>query len=63
MWVKVNISVKAKSQAVNLSQRNYDNIKRPKPKDNLLRILKIYAFSQKIQQRTLCPGESAAGIT
>ena len=63
MWVKVHISVKAKSQAVNLSQRNYDNIKRPKPKDNLLRILKIYAFSQKIQQRILCPGESAAGIT
>ena len=27
-----------------------------------LRILKIYAFCQKIQQRTLVPGDSAAGF-
>ena len=35
----------------------------PKLKENQLGILKIYAFCQKIQERTSGPGESAAGIT
>ena len=35
---------------------------RPKPQDTQLGILKIYAFSLKIQQRASCPGESAAGV-
>ena len=34
-----------------------DNTKRPKPKENQLGLLKIYAFCQKIQQKTLGPGE------
>ena len=34
-----------------------------KAKKNLLRILKIYAFCQKIQQRTSGPGQSVAGVT
>ena len=37
--------------------------KRPKPKENQLVILKIYAFCQKIQQRASGPGESVAGVT
>ena len=37
--------------------------KRPKPKENQLVILKIYAFWQKIQQRASGPGESFAGVT
>ena len=35
----------------------------PKPKENELGILNVYAFCQKIQQRASCPGESAAGVT
>ena len=46
-----------------MSQRYNDNTKRPKPKENQLEILKIYAFCQKIQQRALAPAESAAGVT
>ena len=49
-------SVKATSQAGN------ENIKKPKPQDILLGILKIYAFCQKIQQRASGPGESTAGV-
>ena len=46
-----------------MSQRYNENIKRPKPKENQLGILNIYAFCQKIQQRESGPGESAAGVT
>ena len=31
-----------------MSQTYYDNIKRPKPQDTQLGILKIYAFRRKI---------------
>ena len=41
----------------------YDNIKRSKPQDIPLRILKFYGFYQKIQQRASDPGESTAGVT
>ena len=41
-----------------MSQRYSDNTKRPKPKENQLGILKIYAFFRKIPQRALGPGES-----
>ena len=34
-----------------MSQRYNGNTKKPKPKENLLKILKIYAFCLKIQQR------------
>ena len=44
------------------SQRDSDNTKRPKPKENQLGILKIYAFCQKIQQIATSPGESDAGV-
>ena len=40
-----------------MRQRYKDNTKRPKPKENQLEILKIYASCQKIQQKTLGPGE------
>ena len=46
-----------------MSQRYSDNTKRPKPKENQLGILKIYAFFRKIPQRALGPGESAIGVT
>ena len=46
-----------------MSQRYNYNIKRPKPKENQLGILKNYAFCQKIQQRASGPGESADGVT
>ena len=46
-----------------MNQIYNDNIKRPKPQDILLRILKIYAFYQKIQQRVSGAGESTAGVT
>ena len=45
-----------------MSQIYDDNIKRPKLQDILLGILKIYAFYQKIQQRTSGPGENTAGV-
>ena len=45
-----------------MSQRYNDNTKRPKPEENQLGILKIYACCQEIQQRALGPGESAAGV-
>ena len=40
-----------------MRQRYNDHTKRPKPKENQLGILKIYAFCQKIQQKTSGPGE------
>ena len=40
-----------------MRQRYNNNTKRPKPKENQLEILKIYAICQKIQQKTLAPGE------
>ena len=46
-----------------MSQRYNDNTKRPKPKENQLEILKIFAFCQKIQQRASGPGESTAGVS
>ena len=46
-----------------MSPRYIDYTKRPKLKENQLGILKIYAFCQKIRQRALFPGESAAGVT
>ena len=45
-----------------MSQRYSENIKRPKPQDTQLGILKIYAFCWKIQQRASGPGKSTAGI-
>ena len=45
-----------------MSQIYNDIIKRPKPQDILLRVLKIYAFYQKMQQRASGPGESTAGV-
>ena len=46
-----------------MSQRYDANKKRPKPKENQPRILKIYAFCQEIQQRALGLGESPGGVT
>ena len=43
-------------------ESNNDNIKRPNPQEILLRILKIYTFYQKIQQRASGPGESTAEL-
>ena len=40
-----------------MRQRYNDKTKRPKPKENQLGILKIFAFWQKIQQKTPGPGE------
>ena len=45
-----------------MNQRYNDNIKRAKPQDTQLGILKIYAFCQKILQRALDTVESAAGV-
>ena len=45
-----------------MSQIYNDNIKRQKPQDVLLGILKIYAIYRKIQQRASGPGESTAGV-
>ena len=46
-----------------MSQRYNENIKRPKPQDTQLCILKIYAFCWKTQQRASGPGEIAVGVT
>ena len=43
-------------------RKHNDNAERPKPKENQLGILKIYAFCQKIQQSASGPGESIAGF-
>ena len=45
-----------------MTQVYNDNVKRPKPQDILLRILKMYGFYQKIQQRAAGPGESTTGV-
>ena len=63
MWMEVDIySVKAKSQAGNISQSYNNNTKMPNLQDSQLGILKIYAFCQKIQQ-VLGPGKNTAGVT
>ena len=46
-----------------MNQRYNDSTERPKPKENQLGILKIYAFYQKIQQNASGLGESAAAVT
>ena len=46
-----------------MSQRYNNNIKKQKPKENQLEILKISAFCQNIQQRASVPVESATGFT
>ena len=46
-----------------MSQTYNGNTKRPKSQDTQLEILKIYTFCQKIQQRVLVLGDSAAGVT
>ena len=43
-----------------MSQRHNDNTKIPKPKENQLGVLKIYAFYRKIQQSVSGLGESDA---
>ena len=43
-------------------RKHNDNAERPKPKENQLGILNIYAFCQKIQQSASGPGESIAGF-
>ena len=45
-----------------MSQRHNGSTKRKKPQDIQLGILKIYAFSQRIQQKASGPGESAAWV-
>ena len=46
-----------------MSQRYNDITKRPKLKENRHKILKIYKFCWKIQQRASCLGEGVAGVT
>ena len=46
-----------------MSQIFNDNIKRRKPQDIPLGILKTYVFYRKIQQTALGPGENTAGVT
>ena len=62
MEVHIN-TVKAKSQAGNIRVKDIMKTRRPKPKENHVGILKIYAFCRKIQQRASDPGESAAGLS
>ena len=45
-----------------MTHRYNDHRKRPKLQDPHLGILKVYAFCQKIQERTSVSGESAAGV-
>ena len=45
-----------------MRQRYNGNTERPKPKENQLGILKIYAFCQKIQHRASGQTESTAGV-
>ena len=60
MWIKVHIySVKAKSQAGNIWVKDIMTIQKGQSDKMLsLRILKNYAFCQKIQQRASGSGES-----
>ena len=46
-----------------MSQTYNDSIKRSKPQDTRLGIIKIFAFCWKIQQRKSGSGESAAVVT
>ena len=46
-----------------MSQRYNYNTKKPNSLDTQLGILTIYTFCWKIQQRALCLGVSAAGVT
>ena len=59
-WLRMEVqtysNVNIKSQAGNTWDKDITTI-RPKPKENQLGILKMYAFCQKIQQKTLGPGE------
>ena len=55
--------LKLKIKQVTYESKLNDNIKRPKPEENQLGILKIYTFCWKIQQRASGPGESAADVT
>ena len=45
-----------------MSQTYNDNIKRSKPQDIPLGILKTYAFCRKLQPRASGLGESTAGV-
>ena len=45
-----------------MSQTYNNNIKRPKPPDTQLGVLKTYTFCWKIQQRASSPGDSTAGV-
>ena len=45
-----------------MSQRYNGKTKRPKLQDTQLGILKIFVFCQKIDWRSLGPGESGAGV-
>ena len=56
MEVHTYSNVNVKSQAGNIWDKDITTT-RPKPKENQLGILKIYAFCQKIQQKTSGPGE------
>ena len=57
MEVHIYNNVNVKSQAGNIWEKDTNNSKRPKPKEKQLGILNIFAFCQKIQQKTLGPGE------
>ena len=46
-----------------MSQRYNDNTKRSQRKENQPRILKIYVFYWKIQERGSGQGDRAAGVT
>ena len=59
MYIALKLRVK---QITYKSTIQTDNTNRPKPEENQLRILKIYAFCRKIQQRVSRPEESAAEV-
>ena len=59
MYIALKLRVK---QITYKSTIQTDNTNRPKPEENQLRILKIYAFCRKIQQRASAPEESAAEV-
>ena len=59
MYIALKLRIK---QITYKSTIQTDNTNRPKPEENQLRILKIYAFCRKIQQRVSGPEESAAEV-
>ena len=59
MYIALKLRVK---QITYKSTIQTDNTNRPKPEENQLRALKIYAFCWKIQQRASGPEESAAEV-